>query len=301
MKRLDQKQLAYLGICFVVLLWGTAPLLTLLFYEYYSPTIRVAFQALVSASALLLLSAKRLKEVDWSYFRVALPTGLFYAAANILQKIGLQYTTPTHYSFLENLSCVVVPLLMLLFTRKKPSGLTMFASVLCLFSMFVLTGVGREQGGTSVLGDVLCALSGVFYGVNIAATGVYAKKLHAPLYLMIQQFTEVVLSLLAAAAFHAVGIEPLRFSFDPWILLLGVLFALTISTLGWLIRTSALKYADASVVAVMMPFSSVVTAVLSVLSGKDALSPSLVIGAILGLTAVILSCLGERPRKSSAR
>ena len=58
-----------------------------------------------------------------------------------------------------------------------------------------------------------------------------------------------------------------------------------------------MKEVDPTVVAVMMPFSSVVTVLVSVLSGTDTLTPSLVIGAVLGLSAIVLSGLGEREKK----
>lgn len=105
----------------------------------------IAFVALVSAAALLLLSLKDLNLLSKTYFKVAIPTAFFYATANILQKIGLQYTTPTRYSFLENLSCVVVPLLLFLFIKKKPSFLTVLASLLCLVSTFILNGMAAGR------------------------------------------------------------------------------------------------------------------------------------------------------------
>ena len=114
----DKKYLAYLGLIFVILVWGVAPLITLRFYQYYSPTIRIAFGDAISILALLLISAKKLHLLDKTYLKVAIPTGFFMALANILQKIGLQYTTPSHYAFLENLSCIAVPALLYFLIKK---------------------------------------------------------------------------------------------------------------------------------------------------------------------------------------
>lgn len=289
-----KKQLAYLGLVVVIFVWGIVPLITLHFYNYYSPTIRIAFGDLICAISLLFIAGKHLKMLNKTYFKVAIPTGFFMALANILQKIGLQYTTPTHYAFLENLSCLVVPILLIFFIKKKPSWLTIFASVLCLVSSFALTGMNANQSGVSVIGDILCALAGIFYGVNIAGTGAFAKKLYAPLYLMLQMVTEMVVSFVGAIAFHATRIEPIRFSFDWRLILANVAVIFISSTVCWLIRTNAMKYVDATVVAVMMPFSSVVTTVLSVVAGSDTLTWNLVIGVVLGLAAIILSGFGDR-------
>ena len=298
----DRKLRSYCGLVLVVLLWGIAPLVTLYFYNYYSPTIRIAFSSFVCSVVLFLIAWPNRKLLDHSYFKVAVPTGFFLSLANILQKIGLQYTTPTHYAFLENLSCLTVPILLIFFIRKKPSVLTILSSLLCLAGSFILTGMtAGDSGSASVTGDLLCALAGILYGVNIAGTGAFAKKLYAPLYLLVQMLTETVVSLVGAFAFHTVGLEPIRFSFHWTMLLANITFVFISSTMCWLIRTNAMKHVDATVVAVMMPFSSVVTAVVSIMLGTDRLSPSLVLGSCIGLAAIILSAFGDRPAKKPAK
>lgn len=291
------KRIAYLGLVFVIFIWGISPLITLQFYKYYSPTIRIAFGSLVSATVLLIISWKKIRLLNKTYFIIAIPTGFFMALANVVQKIGLQYTTPTHYAFLEHLSVIVVPILLFFFSKKKPSFLTIFAAILCLLSSFILTGMSADTSGVSAVGDILCAVAGIFYGVNIAGTGAFAKKLYTPLYLTIQMFTEVIVSFVGAIIFDVTKIEKIMFNFDWRLILANIVFVFVSSTICWLIRTTAMKSVDASVVAVMMPFSSVVTMILSILTGKDTLTANLIIGAILGLIAIILSGLGDRQKQ----
>ncbi|MBO7762788.1 MAG: DMT family transporter [Clostridia bacterium] len=291
--QMNRKSTAYAGLILVIFLWGAAPQLTLYFYDYFSPTIRVAIGSLTSGLAMLLISWHRLPLLSRRYFKLAVPTGVFLGAADILQKIGLQYTTPTNYAFLENLSVVVVPILLFFLVKKRPTLLTLLAVLLCLASSLVLTGVLRAGGGFGA-GDILCALSGMLYGVNIAVTGVYAKDVCVSLYLSIQLLTVAVLGFLSAVLLDAMGVEPILLTTDIRQYLLLILMVLTVSTLGWLIRTAAMKKVDPTVVAVMMPFSAVVTVFISVLAGTDTLSLSLFVGAVLGLAAILLSGLGER-------
>ncbi len=293
------KILAYAGLIFVILVWGVSPLTTLYFYKYFSPTVRIAFGGLVSTVALLIISSKKLGELDKTHLKLAIPTGIFLASANILQKIGLQYTTPTHYSFLENLSCIVVPFLVFLLIRKKPTFLTVFASVLCLVSAFILTGMESDMKSISAVGDLLCALAGIFYGVNIAVTGVYAKKLNAPLYLMLQSFIEMTVATASVFVFDATGIEQIKFTLSLPLIIINAVWILIGSTFCWLIRTNSMKHVDPTVVAVMMPFSSIVTTVCSIIAGKDSPSLGLFLGVALGLIAIILSELGgkEKPQR----
>ncbi len=294
----NKRILAYIGILFVVFIWGIYPITIRLFYEYYSAAALKTYSGLVAALTLLIVCRKKLKLLNRDYFKVAIPCGLFYALGEVLQTVGFQYTTPATGSFLENLSCITVPILMYLFIRQKPTLLKLLAVLLCISSAFLLSRT-QSEGSNLPVGILLCALAGIFYGVNIAGTGVYAKKLDAGLYVMLQMCVLMVVSAITATVLQLLpsadgGVfEPVRFIFEPWLLLLAALHAIIISVVCWLIRTSAMKHVDASVVAVIMPFSAVVTGVLSLLLGKDTLTPTFVAGAILGLGAVFVSGIGD--------
>lgn len=288
---------AYLALLFVVFIWGCSPTVYNWVFSngYASPLVFTASISLVSALALVLLSAKHFGKLHKKYFLLAIPTGLFNSTASLLQKIGLGMgASPTMYAFLENLSCVIVPVLLFFFIKKKPSFLTITASLLCLLSAFVLSGMRFSFG----VGEILCALSGVLYGVNIAATGAFAKDLFAPLYVMIQMCVQTVLAFIMAFSFNAISVggkamETLVFTWDVMPILCVVGLALVSNTLCWLVRTNSLKKIDASIVAVIMPFSAVVTGIISVAMGTDVLSWNLVLGAILGVASAILSGLSD--------
>ncbi len=295
--------IAYLAIVFVIFIWGLYPILTADLLSHYSGGMFTFGSSLISAAALFCLCIPKLKKIDKTYLKVAVPTGFFMGLANLLQKIGLQYTTPTQYAFLENLSCVVVPILLFLFIRKKPGALTVTASVLCLGGCFILSGMDFSAGAVSFgKGEILCALAGVLYGVNIAATGVYAKKTDAMLYVMIQQWVNAAVAGIAAFALDkikigGVPIESAVFSFDIRRLLSLAGLVLGISTFGWIVRTEALKYVSASAVAILMPFSSVVTGFAAVCLGRDVFSLSLLFGGLLIFVSSVLSGLDDIPEK----
>ena len=185
------------------------------------------------------------------------------------------------------------------FIKKKPTFLIIFASFLCLVGSFILSGLDFSSNSISFgKGEILCALAGLFYGVNIAGTGAYAKKFYAPLYVMIQMWIHTTISFATAISLNfikidGVPIEAIGFSWDIKALLCIVVFALISSTLCWLIRTNVMKYINASVVAVIMPFSAVIASILSVLCGTDTLTLNLVLGASIGFIAVILSSVGD--------
>ena len=303
----NKKSISYIGLIFVVLVWGASPLASKYFLNYYSPAFGVAWGSLLSAILLAIMFREKLKEIKFDYFKVAIPLGVCYTSADLMQKIGLQYTTPTVYAFLENLSCVVVPFLTWFFIKKKPAVLQIVGSIICLVSAFVLSGLGSGDGGFSLgIGSILCGLAGIFYGVNIAGTGAFTKKFDSALYIMILLAIESIFSFMVAIAFHFIEIdgapiEIIRFSWNPWLLLSRIAIVLISSTLCWVIRTSSMKHVDATVVAVMMPFSSIISGVLSVLTGMEELTSNLVWGAILGFIAMIVCTFGDMHSNKSKK
>ena len=291
--------MAYISICAVVLFWGVIPTFKkALIGGQYSASVYTAITTTAGALALLLLSVKNLRALNKTYFKVAIPTGLCVAAASLVQAIAYNYdASPTKQAFLENLSCVIVPLILFLVVKKKPSVITVGAALLCLASSFVLGDI-LSLGLSVGAADILNALAGVLYGVNTAFTGIYAKKLDAKLYVMLQLFVQGISSVLMAILFHFVPfggtlIDPFVFTPKLGLILAVAGVGVLTNAVCWTLRTSSMKYVSPSAVAVIMPFSAVVTGIFAVILGMDSISPSLVIGAILGLAAALLSSFGD--------
>ena len=291
--------LAYAGILSVVFVWAIIPIFKkILIGGHFSASVYSAVTGFCSAFVLLLLNRKQLKNLNAGYFKVAVPTGLCLGGAALLQALAYNFgASPTNQAFLENLSCVAVPVILFIAIRKKPSALTVFAAIVCLVSSMVLSGM-FSQSVSFAAADVLNALAGILYGVNIAFTGIYAKKYTASLYVMLQLFVQAFLSLIMAAAFHflTIGgtpIDPFVFTFDLWSVLALIGIGIISNAVCWTVRTSAMRYVSANVVAVIMPFSAVITGVIAVIGGQDAPSWSLLIGAVLGIAASLLSAYGD--------
>ncbi len=287
----NKKLASYLGLFFVVFVWGLAPLVTYEIQKYYSPTFKTAFSELILIIVYLMMSVKHFKEFSFDYIKVGVPTGFFLALANISQKIGLLYTTPAKYAFLENLSCVAVPILMFFLVKKKIKFFTVISSVLCLAGVFVLNGVSFDGGWG--IGELLCALSGILYGVNIAGTGAFAKKFYVPMYLAVQSVVGLISGLSISFVLDATGIEKIVFPITPKLIGVLILIAVVSSALCWTIRTNAMKYISPSTVAVIMPFSAVITTVLSILWGLDSLTVGIAVGGIMVVAAIIISSFDD--------
>lgn len=290
---------AYVGIIAVVLIWGLIPSAKkALIGGAFSASVYSAITTLSSAVALLILARGQLRLLDRSYFKVAVPTGLCVGVAALAQALAYNFdASPTNQAFLENLSCVIVPVILFFAIKKRPSALTVLASLVCLLSSMVLAGV-FDTGLSFKTADVLNALAGVFYGINIALTGIYAKKYVASLYVMIQLLVQGVSSIVLAIVLG--NIEVGGAVVDPFVFTPNILLILAVAGIGvlsnsvcWTVRTKAMRHVSANVVAVIMPLSAVVTGVFAIILGQDEPTASLIIGALLGLVASFISAAGD--------
>ena len=165
------KNAVYYAMLFAVILtWGIDPVINSLFYKHYSATALVSMATLLSSIMFFLVSLKKLKYLNRRYLAVAVPICGLNSIACVFQRIGLQYTTPASYAFLEQLACVVVPIVLFIFARKKPTITQCAASAICLVGCFVLSGLGSEGGFALGVGEILCAIAGILLGLCIAAT-----------------------------------------------------------------------------------------------------------------------------------
>ena len=302
MVHLNKKVSSYIGLLFVVFIWGISPVVTFRLYEFYSPGIRTFFSEVVLVATYLILSAKHLDEFGVKYIKAGTLTGFFLALANIAQKIGLLYTTPARYAFLENLSCITVPVIMYFLVKKKPNFLTVLSCIICLTGIFILNGVSFS-GGSWGIGEILCAISGLLYGFNIAGTSVFAKKLYTPLYLAVQAVIGVIVSLIFTLALNfitvpsasgvPVPLEKIQFSFRPELIIFMIVYVVIGCGLCWIIRTNSMKHINPTTVAIIMPFSAVVTAVISVFAGNDTFNFNLLIGGTIVVISMIISSFAD--------
>ena len=291
--------IAYIGIIAVVFIWAVIPLLKkAIIGNSFSATVYTTVSQFAAAFALLCMYSKHTKSISRDYFKIGVPTGVCVGVASLCQALAYNFNaSPTNQAFLENLSCITVPIILLVVLKKAPTVLAVSASLLCLLSSVVLSGA-FSNGMSFGAADILNALAGMLYGVNIAITGIYAKKFNAPVYVMIQLFVQAVMSLLCTVAFNfiCIGTSPIDtfvFSSSVWLTLAVVAIGIISNALCWTMRTSAMKYVSANVVAVFMPFSAVITGIIAVLIGQDKPTLSLMLGALLGIVASLMSSIAD--------
>lgn len=286
----------YCIVLLVVVLWGIAPIVTDYLLRFYSPTIETFLYYFLSGLILFFVYFKNFKSLTKECFKVAFYTGIFLAIGNIIIKIGLFYTTPSNYAFLENLQMVFVPIVVFFMTGEKPTIITIFSCLLCLVGCATLCGIFSNF--TIAWGDLLCCLATVFFGISIGATGCKLKKFDPGTFVTIQLFVSAFMALLTAIGFNFIKIngspiEPLVFSFNPVHIVVVIVLSTVSGASCWSLRTISLKHVNTTVYTIMLSISAIITTIISLIIGTDKFSYSLLIGALLILFAVVISGLGD--------
>ena len=282
----------YAMLIFVVLFWGIDPIINAYFYKYYSAAVLSTILTFFAFIFFLILSIKKFRLLNLDYLKIAVPICLLNAVACLLQRIGLQYTTPAHYAFLDHLACISVPVMMFIYLRKLPKWKEIISCILCLIGCFILTGMSFN-GLSFSFGDILCGVSGLLFGVCSTSIAVFAKKLDITLYMMIHTLSYFLVSLILAISLNfitvgGVPMEAARFTFDPILITIVAIFGLVDIALCWLCRTEAVKHIGPTTVTVTMPLCAVITGVASVALGMDKISPKLLIGGAIVLVSLLL-------------
>lgn len=125
---------------------------------------------------------------------------LFFGA--ITQQMGLLTTTVTNSGFLTGLYVVFVPLLTVVFLRRRPHWIIWPAAAMALFGIFLLSG-GSLAGLNN--GDLLTILCAVFWAIQMMLVGIFAGSTGRPMMLSLVQFAVCA----AISAVLALFLEPL--------------------------------------------------------------------------------------------
>jgi drug/metabolite transporter (DMT)-like permease len=186
-------------------------------------------------------------------------------------------------------------------TRKKPTANQILASVLCLLGCFVLSGVKINDLASIGIGNILCGLAGILAGIYVVFLSVYGRDLNLMLYMVVYMTVYFLESALMAVVLNFVKIggvpmESIVFSLNPVILILSAVFGLISVGICWLLRTEAGTHLNPVKVSLILPLSTIISGVVSVICGYDKLTVSYVVGAVLIILSILIMEM-RRPQK----
>lgn len=288
------KILAYAALIFVVLTWGISPVIGKYMLGFYSPGMKRLLDAVFATAALGTIAGKQLKRVDAGTLKFSLFVGLCFSLAMLFEGVALNYTTPAKSTFYGNVSCITVPVFAAVFTRKLPRAGKIIAGFVCLLGFGVIVFGDTVSGGlpSFSMGDGLTLVSGIFYGITNAAVGTWGKNKNSLVLTFLEFCVTVPMCVLYVLCF-----EEVAFSWALRDLAIVAAAAVLVQGLCWLLRNFAMRHIEPGFAAIIISFSTVVSGVVSVLTGMDTFSWSLAIGGGICVIAAIVSGLSGAGEK----
>ena len=300
------KAIAFITLIIVVALWGVAPVISKSIFEgdVYSPGILIALRGLFSIIAMAIVINKGFKKVNKSYL-ICIPAGIILAAAYIFQFVGLKYTVPSKNAFLENISCITIPVFMFIFIREKPTWYSIVSALICVVGSLFLVGNGFDflhffRSG-NLLGDGLSAIGGLFFGLDIAFTKVFCKDKDPLLYVFFQLVVLTVVATGYSLIFETFVFQEFAISFEILDILQVIFLGVVCTALCWVARAWAMKSIDAVTVSLLVPLSAVIASVLSICLKLEEFTWNLLIGGVIILLSIAVSAIFDYRKECQAK
>lgn len=216
--------------------------------------------------------------------------GIFLAAASSFQQIGIQYTTVGRAGFITACYIIIVPILGLLFLKKKCAPSIWAAVVLALAGLYLLCITGGFSIGK---GDILVMICALLFSVHILVIDHFSPLVDGIKMSCIQFFVCGIICAIPALLFEHPALSSLLAAWGP------ILYAGVFSCgVGYTLQVVGQKDMNPTVASLILSLESCI----SVLAGWILLSQKLSVrelaGCILMFAAILLAQLPVRTKSA---
>ena len=279
----DQKKtiLAKLLLFSATIIWGSSFFIMKNAVEDVPVFYLLCFRFLTGAAVLLLLSVRKLRQLNAGYFFRGTVMGTLLFLAYVSQTFGIMDTTPGKNAFLTTVYCIIVPFLYWAVSRIRPDRYNIAASFICLAGI----GLVAMDGSFSIrTGDLLTLLSGLFFAMHIVSVALFSRKYDIFLLTLIQFFSAAVLGGMLGLLFEDFPTQiP---SGSLWSVIYLCLFA---TAAALLMQNIGQKYTPPSTAALILSLEAVFGVIFSLIFYHEKLTLRITIGFSLIFLAVIIS------------
>ncbi|HEY0120389.1 MAG TPA: DMT family transporter [Rhizobium sp.] len=220
---------------------------------------------------------KPLTRRNWLSF-LLIGIALFGGAAT--QQLGLLTTTVTNSSFITGLYVVFVPLIAVIFLRRRPHWIIWPAALTALSGIYLLSGGSFSQ---LTFGDYLTVVCAVFWAVQITLAGALVSETGRPLGISAAQFAvTAILALAVAAIAEPISIADIRAALGE-ILYVGIFS----SGLAFALQVIGQRYTSAPQAAIFLSAEALFGASLGALLLGETMGPLGYAGCALMFSAML--------------
>lgn len=289
---MEQKQRirAHLLLLLTAIIWGSAFVFQKFATEELSSWFITAARFTIAALLLWVLTYRKWKMLDKGYLLAGIVTGATMGLGTAVQTVALEMgTTPGKSAFLTAIYCVIVPFFYWFISKEKPQKNHVFAAVLCLVGIGLISLNGDM---TMQKGDLVTIICGVIFACDLTAVAWFSKG-RDPLLLTTMQITfSAVVGWIGTLWTHGIP-QSISIHATGSILYL----ALFSTALCLFLQAYGLKYTDAAVGTILLSLESVFGVIFSVLLYHEVVTPKMAAGFAVVFVAVLLAQLRFEKKK----
>ena len=288
--------LAEIGILFVAMFWGMGFVSGKFVLADMGPFDLMAYRYGFAFLLMLVCTIKHLKKLNKKVLIPGAAIGSLMFFGNMLQTIGLQYTTPGKQTFIICMYTVLVPLLSWIIFKERAPRNIIIAAIIAFIGIGFLT---LKDNLTIGFGDGLTFIFAISFSMHVILVGKFMKDDMDPLvFTLVQIGTCAILSIIAMFIFGER--VPLSVLSGPGIL--GMLQLVVLNTvLAFILQNACQKIAPANHVAILMSTETVFGTFFAVTFADETFTGKMIIGVILMFAALIVSNIPAKKPKSSGQ
>lgn len=243
--------------------------------------LRFAIATLVALPLALIEARQTAKPLAQGAMRNFVFIGLALFGGAVTQQFGLLSTTVTNSGFLTGLYVVFVPVLTVVFLRRRPHWVIWPAALMASLGIFLLSG-GTLSGLTG--GDLLTIVCALFWAIQVMLIGIFAAGTGRPMLLSITQFAVcAVLGLVLAATLEPLSLAAVQGAL-PEILYAGVFS----SGIAFICQVVGQRYTTAPQAAIFLSSEALFAALFGALLLGEVIPPLGYVGCAIIFAAMLL-------------
>ncbi len=272
---------ANLYLLLISFLWGgTFPIIKNAIANI-DPYTFVALRFVFASLFFLILILRKIPSGSYKLIISGCVLGLLNAIAYTTQTIGLKYISSSRSAFITGACVVMVPLFAIIFKLEQFSKINIFAAMLCLYGLFILTGSNIAHIS---YGDILTLICAVAVALQIIFLQ-YISSHHSDYKLICFYQILFTAPLPAVMALHTGNFAGIFHPTVMFAFFYCVIFA-TIITLY--LQTKYQKFTTATSAALIFSLEPVFASLLGVMINGEVITHSIIIGGAVMMASVIL-------------
>ncbi len=278
--------IAELQLLSVAIVWGGGFIATNYCIAAGMPTsLILTMRFNIAAIVMSLFSIKILKTIDKRTLFHGIVAGLLLFFAFYVQIIGQRRTTISNAAFLTATNVVMVPFVVWVFSKKRPTLKFFILPILTFIGVIILT-IKPGESFSFNNGDILVLSCAVLYAIHISYLGVVAKDLDAKILTLLQLAT---CGVVAAMVFFISDFSTTSLSVFTKGFLPAVYLGLFSTCFCYFFQTKAQQIVPPSKVGIILCTEGLFGTIFSIVLGLEPLTITVVIGGLIIISSVMLS------------